>query len=197
MNKMKIKLILLNALILLAFTVNAQQKYKLAESTSKLIVEGTSSVHDWTMNSSDFSSTVQFEIENGILVKIYEVNFSCPSDKILSDNSIMNNKTQKALKSETHPNINFKFLSIKSLTNQKNDFSGEITGTLSIAGKSKQVVLAFSGRVDPNGIIYIKGIVPIKMTDYNIEPPTAMMGALKTGDEVKINYSFQFVQSIN
>jgi len=35
------------------------------------------------------------------------------------------------------------------------------------------------------------------MTDYNIEPPTAMMGALKTGDEVKINYSFQFVQSIN
>lgn len=194
---MKIKLILLNALIVLAFTVNAQQKYKLAESTSKLIVEGTSSVHDWAMNSTGFSSTVLFEIENGILVKINEVNFSCPSKKIVSDNSIMNNKTQKALKSDTYPNIIFKFISIKSLTNQKNDFSGEITGTLSIAGKSKQVVLSFSGKVDPNGIIYVKGIVPIKMTDYNIEPPTAMMGALKTGDEVKINYSFQFVQSIN
>ena len=194
---MKIKLILLNALIVLVFTVNAQQKYKLAESTSKLIVEGTSSVHDWTMNSTDFSSTVQFEIENGILVKISDVNFSCPSKKIVSDNSIMNSKTQKALKSEDHPNIIFKFISIKSLTNQKNDFSGEITGTLSIAGKSKQIVFPFSGKVDPNGIIYVKGIVPIKMTDYNIEPPTAMMGALKTGDEVKINYSFQFVQSIN
>ena len=194
---MKIKSILLNALILLALSVNAQQKYKLAESTSKLIVEGTSSVHDWTMNSTDFSSTVQFEIENGILVKISDVNFSCPSKKIVSDNSIMNSKTQKALKSEDHPNIIFKFISIKSLTNQKNDFSGEITGTLSIAGKSKQIVFPFSGKVDPNGIIYVKGIVPIKMTDYNIEPPTAMMGALKTGDEVKINYSFQFVQSIN
>ena len=33
-----------------------------------------------------------------------------------------------------------------------------------------------------------KGVVPIKMTDYGIKPPTAIFGRLKTGDEVKVNF---------
>ena len=32
------------------------------------------------------------------------------------------------------------------------------------------------------------GVVPIKMTDYGIKPPTAIFGRLKTGDEVKVNF---------
>jgi hypothetical protein len=31
-------------------------------------------------------------------------------------------------------------------------------------------------------------MVPIKMTDFGIKPPTAIFGRLKTGDEVKVNF---------
>jgi hypothetical protein len=51
--------------------------------------------------------------------------------------------------------------------------------------------------VNPSGVVNVKGIVPLKMTDFGVDPPTAMLGALKTGDDIKINYDFQFVKSIN
>jgi hypothetical protein len=30
-------------------------------------------------------------------------------------------------------------------------------------------------------------MVPVKMTDFGIQPPTAIFGRLKCGDEVKVN----------
>ncbi len=40
----------------------------------------------------------------------------------------------------------------------------------------------------PDGTVKATGMVPIKMTDYGIKPPTAIFGRLKTGDEVKVNF---------
>jgi polyisoprenoid-binding protein YceI len=41
----------------------------------------------------------------------------------------------------------------------------------------------------PNGTVNATGMVPIKMTDFGIKPPTAMFGTLRTGDEVKVNFA--------
>jgi len=191
---MKIKLFLLTATILMGFAVNAQKKYSLDEANSKLTVEGTSSVHDWSMNSTIFSGTVLFETEENIPTGILDIKFSSKANKILSDNSIMDSKTHKALKAETHPDITFVFKSVKTYKNLKDTFSGEITGILSIAGKSKNITLPFSGKVQPSGVVNVKGIVQLKMTDFGVNPPTAMLGALKTGDDIKINYDFQFLK---
>ncbi|OFX84267.1 MAG: hypothetical protein A2W99_00665 [Bacteroidetes bacterium GWF2_33_16] len=190
---MKNKLILLTAMILIASAVIAQKKYSLDEANSKLTIEGTSSVHDWSMNSTIFSGTVLFETEENIPTSILDIKFSSKADKILSDNSIMDSKTHKALKAETHPDITFIFKSVKSYKKLKDAFSGEITGILSIAGKSKNITLSFSGKVHPSGAVNVKGVVPLKMTDFGVNPPTAMLGALKTGDDIKINYDFQFI----
>ena len=38
----------------------------------------------------------------------------------------------------------------------------------------------------------VKGEVPLKMSDFGIDPPTAMMGTLKTGNEVVIKYNLEF-----
>lgn len=194
---MKTKLLLLTALISLQFAVYGQQKYSLDQAKSKLTVEGTSTVHDWIMNSTVFSGTLLFETDGTLPLTILDVRFNCKANKILSDNSVMDNKTHKALNAEKHPDITFNFKSVKSYKKQNTDFSGEITGNLSIAGKSRSITLPFSGKVNVSGIMQIKGVVQLKMTDFNIDPPTAMLGALKTGDEVKISYDFQFVKSIN
>jgi len=33
-----------------------------------------------------------------------------------------------------------------------------------------------------------EGMAPVKMTDFGIQPPTAIFGRLKCGDEVKVNF---------
>jgi polyisoprenoid-binding protein YceI len=194
---MKNRIILLTALVLLGFAVTAQKKYTLNESKSKLTVDGTSTVHDWTINSTVFSGTAFFETEGDLPASITDVRFACKTDKILSDNSIMDGKTHKALMADKHPEITFVFNSLKSYTRTQDNFKGELIGTLSIAGKSKKITVPFAGNVAPSGTLQIKGAVKFKMTDFGIDPPTAMLGTLKTGDEVKINYDLQYVKSIN
>ena len=61
-------------------------------------------------------------------------------------------------------------------------------GTLTVAGKENKVTMDVVATRLADGTVKAKGIVPIKMTDYGIKPPTAIFGRLKTGDEVKVNF---------
>jgi hypothetical protein len=38
----------------------------------------------------------------------------------------------------------------------------------------------------------VKGTKQINMTDFNIKPPTAMMGTLKTANEVTVSFDLNF-----
>ena len=38
----------------------------------------------------------------------------------------------------------------------------------------------------------VKGRLPIQLKEYNIKPPTAMMGAIKTGEEVMVVFNAVF-----
>jgi len=40
----------------------------------------------------------------------------------------------------------------------------------------------------PNGDIEFSGTKKLRMTDYKVDPPTAMLGALTTGDEVILQF---------
>ena len=68
---------------------------------------------------------------------------------------------------------------------------------LTIAGKTKEVNIASKLDFKNNSSFMVTGEVPLKMSDFNIDPPTAMMGAMKTGDEVVIKYNFEFDKTSN
>jgi len=188
--EMKSKVLVLIMLVSFSLTLSAQERFSLNGEKSKLIIKGTSTVHDWEMEANNLKSHMLINKESGGLV-INQVSFVCPAEKILSDNSIMDSKTHNAIKAEKHPEITFKMKSIENLNTNGNVFTGEIAGLLSIAGTTKTVKIRFQGNILANAIS-VKGEVPLKLSDFNIEPPTAMLGALKTGNEIKVNYDFWF-----
>ena len=62
-------------------------------------------------------------------------------------------------------------------------------GKLKIAGTEREIpVTATYSKESGSQKISFTGSVSIKMTDFNISPPTAMFGTLKTGDEITIKY---------
>jgi polyisoprenoid-binding protein YceI len=68
----------------------------------------------------------------------------------------------------------------------RNDTTVAVTGNLSIAGKSRQVILDLT--LAPDGAAArLKGRVPVVQSDFGIKPFTAMMGALKVKDEVEVD----------
>lgn len=180
------KLIISLFAILLASNLSvAQVSYEENESNSKVMVTGTSSIHDWEMAVKDYDCLVSASADENQQISIESIKFSCFAESITSDNKIMDNKAHKALDSDDHPKISFSSNGTISATPKS---ATKTKGKLQIAGKEKEVELEFSVDEAQNDQFTVSGKIPVKMSDFGIDPPTAMMGTLKTGDEVVIHF---------
>ena len=50
---------------------------------------------------------------------------------------------------------------------------------------------------DSGDKITFSGEKELKMTDFNVTPPTAMFGAIKSGDDITIKYDVVFTRNNN
>ena len=99
-------------------------------------------------------------------------------DKLMAD----------ALKAKTHPEIRFEMTSATPRSTNGNAFVLETKGKLTIAGVTRDVAFDVQGSRNADGRYTLVGQAPIKMSDYGIKPPTAMMGTIKTGNDVKVTF---------
>lgn len=164
--------------------VVAQEKYDVI--SSKVTISGTSNLHDWVSNVNSVTATGTIDIVSGEVKGINNFNVKIPVTSIKSENgSIMDNKTYDALKSKAYPNIYFELTSATPLANNRL----KVNGKLSIAGLKRTITMNVDYKVLSNGNIEFTGKESLKMTDYKVDPPTAMLGALTTGDLVTINFN--------
>lgn len=190
--RMKINWILILVLVLTLGAVQAQANYELVVSKSSLKVTGTSTLHDWHMVADKYKCEVNASMDENQDIQISSINFWCDANSVTSDNSMMDDKAHDALKSKKYADI--KFTTSKLLTTVVNGgtIEGSIVGQLQIAGVTRTSELPFKGEIDTNGNITIKGEAQVKMSTYNMKAPTALMGSIKTGDEITIHYEFYF-----
>ncbi len=172
--------------------VTSQTTYSIVPSNSKLTISGTSSLHDWTMEADKFSCNLILNLSNMEVEQITDIRFSLAVKEIRSESNLMDKKAHDALNEDQSPRITFRQTRIESLSSKNGVLSGKISGILSVAGKTKQVIVPFTGEVFENNRISVRGNLSVKMSDFNIKPPTALLGVLKTDDMVKLDYSFEF-----
>ena len=67
-----------------------------------------------------------------------------------------------------------------------------VTGNLSLKGATKKVTLKADGKEMSPGVYTFQGVLPVKMSDYGMKAPTAMLGTMKTKDQVTVNYKVTF-----
>jgi len=194
MKKLSIKVFVLSMLAaVISLNAIAQQEFILDSKKSKLIITGTSSAHDWEMVAQTFSCETTLGLTDQKVTEIDAINFSAKVEDIESGKRIMDNKTHNALLEKRNPQINFKLKPGEPVTISKDLV--KLAGTLNIAGKSREVELSCEfAQTGPNQFS-VKGSVPLKMTDFGIEPPTAMFGALQTGNEITVIFDFEFNNS--
>ena len=166
------------------------QNYKIVKSNSTITVSGTSTIHDWDVISKDFNANILFKDFD--TNQINNLSVSVTSESLKSGKSPMDKKTYKALQTDDFKTITFKMVEVKS--NKKIDedsYEVELIGTMKICGISKQVPINFL-LTRANDGLNITGSCLMKMTDFNIEPPTALLGTIKTGDEISIKFNANF-----
>lgn len=177
------------------FLCNAQDnKFTVSDST-KMTITGTSTLHDWTSQVNDVSGSVVFNqaiLDRGSIEvgdKIESVVIVVQVASIISPRgATMDKKTYNALKMEEHPQIRFNLSDGNVSAVSDKTFTVTAGGELEVAGVKKKIQLSVTGQKNSAGHYVLKGSHEMNMTEYEMEPPSAMFGQIVTGEKVIINF---------
>ena len=178
--------------IFMLFLSNGFSQTLSLEDKSEILVNGTSNVHDWTVEANDISGKLNFLTDSGQISSIESLTLTIPVLKMESGKDGMDKKMFKALNSDDHKTIQFKLnqaLACNSLINNAGTL--KFLGTLTVNGVKKPVEVNGLVKVS-NNEINIQGSYDINMQDYGIEPPTALFGAINTGEKVQVAFNLFF-----
>lgn len=172
------------AMVLAGFA-QAQTKVTLV-SGSELKVDGGSTLHDWHMTTTAVKGEGVFTIEGGQFKGASSLVVSFLAESLKSGTSGLDKNAYKALKTDQHKEIKF---TLKSLSGSGTSFTAN--GELSIGGTTKSV--SFPVKLTANGGKYLfEGSLKTKLTFFSITPPTALMGTVKTDDDITLSFKTTF-----
>ena len=183
-------------LALVASMAGAQEVAKVPVSPeSKLWIDGTSNLHEWSCKATQLDATVELDASAAARVSaappkaLKAVEVKVPVRSLKCNHGGMDGNVYKALKADDAGEISYIMASFDvSPAGSADNFVLHAIGTLTIAGKQNKVDMDVTATRLPDGTVKATGVLPVKMTDYGIKPPTAIFGRLKTGDEVKVNF---------
>ncbi|MDQ0641014.1 polyisoprenoid-binding protein YceI [Pedobacter sp. W3I1] len=187
-----ILLFMLSPLVTVAQT--AYQFSKMGSGSVK--VTGTSNVHDWSMTSKQFESTGTFNFNAwGEMTDVTALRFTLAARSLKSGKSSMDDRTYKTLSATKFPKISYQLTFATVTMIQAKRYSIETTGILTIAGKTQSLSMKVMALVNADGSISCHGSENLMLTDYGIEPPSFMLGAMKVGNNLNVQFEFDYVKT--
>lgn len=176
--------ILLILLVMITTLTNAQVKYS-TKNDLNLLVSGTSTLHDWDMKAAKGECVAVFTLNAaGDITALTAMNFSVPAEALKSEHSGMDKNAYKALKTDKAPIISYKLTSASIISGNAIKCNGKLT----IAGATCDAELVATYKFNSDKSITVSGKKNISMKDFNMEPPTFLMGTIKTGNDIVFKF---------
>lgn len=181
LNKLWLAILLFSA----PWTLSAQTIYRLAPSP-ELKVEGGSSLHDWNMVSNVAKGEGRFILEGNRFKGINSLQVTMEAESLKSGTKGLDNNAYKALDTKKHPEVKF---TLRELTGEGTTYQAK--GEFTIAGVTKPA--SFPVKVTQSGEkITFEGSHSTTLSTFSIDPPTALMGTVKTRDAITISFKAIF-----
>ena len=186
---------------------SAQTSYRAVPNASNVRIRGTSTYHDWEMKSSSIGGILRLDagvkidpaqaaiegIRDGKISM--SVHALIPVRQIKSEAEhlpeVMERLTQQHLKADQFNFIDYQLSELKPAGQHTpgKPLECDSTGQLMVAGVTNKVSFPVTIDVPEPGKLKISATVPLKMTDFHVEPPAPNvlgLGLMKCGDEVKV-----------
>ena len=182
--------------------------YRGASKGTKVSIDGTSTIHDWTVEGvvigGSFEVEKAFETDKSLKSvpslttkeKNPKATIMIPIRSLKSGKQKMDEIMQEAMKAKEHRLIRYvlKEMVLKgevpaSGTPVKFDTKGD----LSMSGETKSIDMEVTMERMPDGKLKFRSEKELKMTDFKIPPPAPSilgMSPIKTGDEVIIKFEW-------
>jgi polyisoprenoid-binding protein YceI len=173
---------LLLAVVILSVGSLTAQVLKVNPNSSTITINGTSNLHDWKTTTKQIKGELVLAGNNQVKALAIDV----PVKSIKSGEKIMDTKTYETFNADKNPNISFRLTNVSEFKNSGNDMTLAFTGNLTMAGVTKKVTIKTAGKSIKSGSYKFNGSVDLKMSDFKMSAPTAMMGMMKVGDGIKL-----------
>lgn len=190
------------AAVLLAAAVHAETiTYQAVPRGSMMKINGTSTIHEWEVESQVIGGRMELDSNFPLdpskeppkdLKVSPTVKVLIPVRQLKSGKSPMDTVMHNAMNIETHPTIEYSLLEMTSKGKTNNGLVFGTKGTITCNGVTRtnefDVVMT---KVDEKKI-KVSGTTKCKMTDFKIDPPAPKiaLGAIKTGDDVKLTFEW-------
>jgi hypothetical protein len=185
---------LLSALLLLrALAAPAQVNY--TGSNVNLVVSGTSTLHNWDMRSANGECKASFAISGTTLTSLSAMSFSTAAVALKSEHSSMDDNAYKALKTGRNPAISYIMTSAVIAPGPAGTYTVTCQGKLTIAGTTRDQELIADIKTNTDNTLAVTGTRIISMKDFNMQPPTFMMGTIKTGNDITLTFNLTLKRS--
>ena len=166
--------------------VMSGQSYRINIAESEMYLSGKTSFSDWEEEVTQFKGSLVAFYNGNKLTGISGLELQIPVTSIKAPRKGMAKDTYEALREEEHPEITFLAKEI-TLDNGLAVFRGIMT----IAGISKEITITTTYTYGNKSVAF-NGTYEVMMSDYNIEPPTAMLGTLTVEQKVDIRFNLVF-----
>jgi len=165
---------------------------KLVSKSASVTVSGTSTLHDWDMKSSTGSFEGIFtQNAAGAITAVSGISFTINGNSLKSGHDAMDKNAYKALKTDKANAISFVAATATVSALDATDFVVKAPGKLTIAGTTLNVEVTATCKVNADKTITVMGSQKISMKEYKMDPPTFMMGTIKTGNDVTLKFDLK------
>jgi polyisoprenoid-binding protein YceI len=186
---MTTNLLKLTAAMTIALASTAAAQKMALRADSKVVVAGGSNVHDWSCKAIGFSAAIELDTASAakpigsVVVTIPTKSLRCGKDK-------MDENTWKALRANEFKEIRYELTdyTLDAAKSTAEGFAAVTKGKLTVAGTTKEVGMAITVTRLAGGQMKGEGKLAMLMTDVGIKPPTALLGTLRTKNEITITF---------
>lgn len=179
-------------------------RYKAKAIGSKVVIEGSSNIHDWTMEGTLIGGYL--EVPEGVALDPSQAavagatggKINAKVDVIIPVNSVrnshyegMNEVMLSAMKAQDFPRIQYHLteMKLKEPHAAGTPLEFDTKGELVVAGVTNQISLPVRIESMEQSKLKVIGSIPLKMSSYKIAPPVKL-GVFKTVDDVKISFEW-------
>jgi hypothetical protein len=175
--------------LLLSFSVAGQQKYRSEDLLMQ--VKGTGSAGPWEIKSGRGELETTLGLTASKVTGLYSLWFTVECESLQSPEASTTKNAQKALKSSGSEAINFVLSSAKVKEVSSGVYEMTCLGFLTIAGIERETDLKVTCKANDDGSFTCSGIKQLKMSDFDIKLPPAVMNNLKPADSIEIVYNLK------
>ena len=164
----------------------------IVQSSSRIYVEGSTNISSYTCAIDKYTGSDTLELHEGgrnvrpVFVKgAVQLAASCFDCGL----ALMTSDFQKTIKSREHPTIVIDFISFERMpaySSAPERFKGILK--ISLGGVTKVFEVNCAIDVNDAGLIHLVGSRDFLFSDFELSPPTRMLGAVKVNEALKVSF---------